>query len=140
MVEAQLDGKVQFVYEIAFAKLELKGILKVDPKVKLEDKIRFEIEPHFNEEILLKRLAHFKMIGNNETEYSKVVSRNRKKSDNQYLTHWYYPYKGKYHPRLVRSIFNIINMNYGETVLDPFIGSGTTTLEASSIRIKFTWV
>ena len=130
MVEAQLDSKVQFVYEIAFAKRELKGILKVDPKVKLEDKIRFEIEPHFNEEILLKRLAHFKMIGNNETEYSKVVSRNRKKSDNQYLTHWYYPYKGKYHPRLVRSIFNIINMNYGETVLDPFIGSGTTTLEA----------
>jgi tRNA G10 N-methylase Trm11 len=130
MVEAQLDGKVQFVYEIAFAKRELKGILKVDPKVKLEDKIRFEIEPHFNEEILLKRLAHFKMIGNKETEYSKVVSRNRKKSDNQYLTHWFYPYKGKYHPRLVRSIFNIINMNYGETVLDPFIGSGTTTLEA----------
>lgn len=130
MVEVELDDKVQFVYEIAFAKREIKGILKVNPTVKLEDKIRFEIEPHFNKEILLKRLAHFKMIGNNETEYSRVVSRNRKKSDNQYLTHWYYPYKGKYHPRLVRSIFNIIDMNYGETVLDPFIGSGTTTLEA----------
>jgi DNA modification methylase len=82
--------------------------------------------------MLLKRLAHFKKIGNRETEYSRIVSRNRKKtkSDNQYLTHWYYPYKGKYHPRLVRSIFNIIGMSFGETVLDPFIGSGTTTLEA----------
>lgn len=129
MVEAELDDKVQFVYEIAFAKRELIG-LKVEPEVKLEDKIRFNLNPPFNQEILLKRLAHFKKIGNNETEYSRVVSRNRKKSDNQYLTHWYYPYKGKYHPRLVRSIFNIIEMNYGETVLDPFIGSGTTTLEA----------
>ena len=59
-----------------------------------------------------------------------IVSRNIKRSDNQYLTHWYYPYKGKYHPRLVRSIFNIIGLQWGQTILDPFIGSGTTALEA----------
>jgi hypothetical protein len=131
-VEARLDGKVQFVYEIAFAKRELKGILKVDPHMSLEDKVRFEIDSNLMQDLLIKRLAHFKMIGNVETEYSRIVSKYRKKSksDNQYLTHWYYPYKGKYHPRLVRSIFNIIDLKYGETVLDPFIGSGTTCLEA----------
>lgn len=136
MVEAQLDNKVQFVYEIAFAKRELTGLgavptgLGVKTTVKLEDTIRFEIEPPFNEEALLKRLAHFKSIGGRETEYSRIVARNQKRSDNQFLTHWYYPYKGKYHPRLVRSIFNIIELQYGQTVLDPFIGSGTTILEA----------
>lgn len=134
MVEVELDNKVQFVYEIAFAKREIKGILGIDPHLKLEDKIRFELEPPSpsDKDALLKRLAHFRKIGNSQTEYSKIVSRYRKKSqsDNQYLTHWFYPYKGKYHPRLVRSIFNIIKMKYGETVLDPFIGSGTTTLEA----------
>lgn len=135
-VEAQLDNKVQFVYEIAFAKRELTGLdavptgLAVKTNVKLGDTIRFEIEPPFNEEALLKRLAHFKSIGGKETEYSRIVARNQKRSDNQFLTHWYYPYKGKYHPRLVRSIFNIIGLQFGQTVLDPFIGSGTTTLEA----------
>jgi DNA modification methylase len=136
VVEARLDNKVQFVYEIAFAKRELTGLdavptgLGVKTNVKLGDTIRFEIEPPFNEEALLKRLAHFKSIGGRETEYSRIVARNQKRSDNQFLTHWYYPYKGKYHPRLVRSIFNIIGLQFGQTVLDPFIGSGTTTLEA----------
>jgi len=138
LVEAQLDNKVQFVYEIAFAKRELTGLgavptgVGVKANVKLEDTIRFEIEPPFDEEALLKRLAHFKSIGGRETEYSRIVARNqtKRKSDNQFLTHWYYPYKGKYHPRLVRSIFNIIQLQYGQAVLDPFVGSGTTTLEA----------
>jgi len=129
MVEAHLDDKVQFVYEIAFAKRELLG-LNVKTNTELDDKIRFKIETPVNEQILLKRLAHFKKIGNTPTEYSWIVSKNQKKSDNQFLTHWYYPYKGKYHPRLVRSIFNIIGLNYGQTVLDPFLGSGTTALEA----------
>ena len=135
-VEAQLDNKVQFVYEIAFAKRELTGLdavptgLAVKTNVKLEDTIRFEIKSPFNEEALLQRLAHFKSVGGRETEYSRIVARNQKRSDNQFLTHWYYPYKGKYHPRLVRSIFNIIGLQFGQTVLDPFIGSGTTTLEA----------
>lgn len=128
-VEAHLDDKVQFVYEIAFAKRELLG-LNVKTNIKLDDKIRFEIETPTNDQTLIKRLAHFKKIGNTKTEYSWIVSRNQKKSDNQFLTHWYYPYKGKYHPRLVRSIFNIIGLNYGQTILDPFLGSGTTALEA----------
>jgi tRNA G10 N-methylase Trm11 len=135
-IEAQLDNKIQFVYEIAFAKRELTGLdtdcaeLKDKTKVKLEDTIRFEIKTPFDQADLLRRLAHFKSIGGRETEYSRMVARNQKGSDNQFLTHWYYPYKGKYHPRLVRSIFNIIHLQYGQTVLDPFVGSGTTTLEA----------
>lgn len=134
-VKVELDNKVQFVYEVAFAKRELEG-LNVNTIFDLENKIEFEIVPPFNEVILLRRLAYFKRVGKKETEYSKIISRNRKTSDNQYLTHWYYPYKGKYHPRLVRSIFNIIGINYGETILDPFVGSGTTTLEAHLFGIN----
>ena len=52
------------------------------------------------------------------------------------MTHWYYPYKGKYHPRLVRAIFNIIGLQIGQTVLDPFVGSGTTTLEAHLLGLN----
>jgi DNA modification methylase len=124
------------VYEVAFAKRELTGLgAKVHSR--LEDTIRFEIEPPCDINKLAKRTAHFQSIGNQKTEYSWVVSHNQKGSDNQFLTHWYYPYKGKYHPRLVRSIFNIIGLEYGETVLDPFIGSGTTGLEAHLFGLDF---
>lgn len=129
-MQAELDKKVQFVYEIAFARRELDG-LGVKYELKLEDTIQFEIKQPYDTDYLVKRLAHFGRIGQTGTEYSSnIVSRNIKRSDNQYLTHWYYPYKGKYHPRLVRSIFNIVGLRWGETILDPFVGSGTTTLEA----------
>ncbi len=127
---AELDEKIQFVYEVAFAKRELKG-LGLDFDTKLEETIRFEIKPPFDANMLAKRLAHFNTIAGQQTEFCKTVAeRNQKRSDNQYLTHWYYPYKGKYHPRLVRSIFNILNLKYGQKVLDPFLGSGTTALES----------
>jgi len=126
---AELDNKVQFIYEIAFAKRELNG-LGAKSETRLGDTIRFELIPPFDEGLLTRRLAHFRKVGQRETEYSWIVSKNIKRSENQYLTHWYYPYKGKYHPRLVRATFNIIGLRFGQTVLDPFVGSGTTTLEA----------
>ena len=33
---------------------------------------------------------------------------NRTRSVNQYLTHWIYPYRGKFHPQMVRALLNII--------------------------------
>lgn len=136
VILAELDNKIQFVYEVAFAKRELTG-LGVNVTTKLEDTIRFELRPPCDVDELVKRLAHFQSVGDKKTEYTKLVARNRKGSDNQYLTHWYYPYKGKYHPRFVRSIFNIVNLNYGQKVLDPFLGSGTTALESHLFGLDF---
>jgi DNA modification methylase len=136
VILAELDNKIQFVYEVAFAKRELTG-LGVNAITVLEDTIRFELKQPYKETELLKRLAHFQSVGNKKTEYTRLVKRNRKGSDNQYLTHWYYPYKGKYHPRLVRSIFNIINLKFGQKVLDPFLGSGTTALESHIFGLDF---
>ncbi len=136
-IVAELDEKIQFVYEVAFAKRELRG-LGLDFDTKLEETIKFEIRHPFDANILAKRLAHFHTISGQQTEFSKMVEeRNQKASDNQYMTHWYYPYKGKYHPRLVRSIFNILNLKYGQKVLDPFLGSGTTALESHLFGLDF---
>lgn len=46
-----------------------------------------------------------------------------------YLTHDFHSYKGKYYPHLVNSCINAYG-NDPEFVLDPFMGSGTTNLEA----------
>ena len=54
---------------------------------------------------------------------------------NQYLTHWIYPYRGKYHPQMVRALLNIVGAKPGSRILDPYLGSGTTALEASLLGI-----
>jgi SAM-dependent methyltransferase len=52
-----------------------------------------------------------------------------------YATHGLFPYRGKFHPQLIKAIMNIIAVRPGETILDPMTGSGTTNIEASLIGI-----
>lgn len=48
-----------------------------------------------------------------------------------YLTHELHLYKGKFFPRMVRSLLNRYLTNENAIVVDPFVGSGTTLLESS---------
>lgn len=48
-----------------------------------------------------------------------------------YATHGLFPYRGKFHPQMVRGILNAIGIGPGDAVLDPMMGSGTTLIEAS---------
>lgn len=47
-----------------------------------------------------------------------------------YATHGLFPYRGKFHPQMVRGILNAIGVGPGKTVLDPMMGSGTVPIEA----------
>lgn len=48
-----------------------------------------------------------------------------------YATHGLFPYRGKFHPQLIKAILNIIGIRKGEVVLDPMAGSGTLNIEAA---------
>lgn len=48
-----------------------------------------------------------------------------------YATHGLFPYRGKFHPQMVRGILNMIGVGPGQSVLDPMMGSGTVPIEAS---------
>ena len=52
-----------------------------------------------------------------------------------YATHGLFPYRGKFHPQLIKGLLNILNIQHGETVLDPMCGSGTLNVEASIMGI-----
>lgn len=52
-----------------------------------------------------------------------------------YATHGLFPYRGKFHPQMVKGILNVMGLHPGETVLDPMMGSGTTLIEASLMGI-----
>ena len=51
------------------------------------------------------------------------------KKESKYVTHGLHPYKGKFYPQLVKSLFNLSQIKPGSKIFDPFCGSGTTTLE-----------
>ena len=131
---AELIENVQFIYELALAELELQAF-EVDFSV--TNSLRgfvLRIPPDVNK--LVRRLAYFKTISHRTTDYYRLTRYNRTRSVNQYLTHWIYPYKGKFHPQMIRALLNILKLKANETVLDPFIGSGTTAVEAQLLGIN----
>jgi len=135
--ELILLDNVQFIYELSLAKLELKA-LGADYEV-ANGLREFRLNNKSNElnERIIKKSSYFKSIGNNFTDYFQIIQKNKTRSINQYLTHWIYPYKGKFHPQMIRALLNIIGLKEGDTVFEPFSGSGTTALEAQLLNINF---
>ena len=92
---------------------------------------------------VLSRSAYVGALDDNQTVYAQLIQPkyqggkfNRTRSVNQYLTHWIYPYRGKFHPQMIRALLNIVGAKQGSVVLDPYIGSGTTALEASLLGMR----
>lgn len=132
--QIELLDNVQFIYELALAQLELQSL---GANFEITNGLReFKLLNSPDKEKLKKRLAYFKFVFGEPTDYFQIIKRNRTRSVNQYLTHWIYPYKGKFHPQMIRALLNIIGLEPGDTVLDPFIGSGTTAVEAQLLGIN----
>lgn len=53
-----------------------------------------------------------------------------------YATHSLFPYRGKFHPQLIKGLINILGIKNGETIIDPMTGSGTTNIEATLMGIN----
>jgi len=132
-----LLDNVQFIYELYLAELELKS-LGVDFEV-VNGLREFQILNKSCEikDLIKKKSAYFKIIDGEFTDYFQIIQKNQTRSVNQYLTHWIYPYKGKFHPQMIRALLNIIGLKEGDTILDPFSGSGTTALESQLLGINF---
>ena len=132
-----LLDNVQFIYELSLAELELKA-LGVDFEV-TNGLREFKVLNQTNElkELIKRKTSYFKTIDGKYTDYFHIIQKNQTRSVNQYLTHWIYPYKGKFHPQMIRALLNVIGLKEGDTVFEPFSGSGTTALEAQLLGINF---
>ncbi len=53
-----------------------------------------------------------------------------------YGTHGLFPYRGKFHPQMIKGLLNAMGLKPGDTVLDPMMGSGTVPVEASLMGIR----
>ncbi len=134
IVKLKLLNNIQFIYEIALARLELQSF---NPDLKITNDFReFEIKDNGNLNELKRRLAYFQTVNGDYSDYYYLQKYNQTKSVNQFLTHWIYPYKGKFHPQMIRALMNVIKIKEGEVLLDPFVGSGTAVLEAQILGVN----
>ena len=132
-----LLDNVQFIYELSLAELELKAL---GADFNVTNGLReFKILNKSEElkELIKKKASYFRTVNGEYTDYFNIIQKNQTRSVNQYLTHWIYPYKGKFHPQMIRALLNIIGLKEGDIVFEPFSGSGTTALEAQLLGINF---
>lgn len=104
-------------------------------------------------EQLLDRTAFIKSVDNKFSKHYLLYSNNSEKihadrsSATQayfeegrfstgYATHGLFPYRGKFHPQLIKGLINILNIQKKEIILDPMAGSGTTNVEAALMGIN----
>ena len=130
--DLELFPSVTEIFELEFAYYESKALSKGE---------------------LIRRGAYFKSISGIETVHfkicngtSKALFENRAKStmlyfinsmySTGYATHGLFPYRGKFHPQMIKALMNILGIKEGETVLDPMCGSGTVNVEAALIGVN----
>jgi len=105
-----------------------------------------------DEQALIERSAYFKTVNGKPTKHFLRCSRKTKATQGRsavakayfeegqfstgYATHGLFPYRGKFHPQLIRGIFNILGIKEKETILDPMCGSGTANIEAALMGIN----
>ena len=102
---------------------------------------------------LIERCAMFSKVDGRETYHYKICasaplqvdpkSTMRRKSffvqyqfKTGYATHGLFPYRGKFHPQLIKAIMNIIQLPKDGIVLDSMTGSGTVNIEAGIIGVN----
>ena len=121
---------MQTLADLEFLDLELRGLTRgyaIDPTNRV-------VSLEGDEEFIRLRVAHLEKVKGKMTLYTDLVDKFG--DTNAYCFHNLYPYKGKFYPRVVRTLINAFKLNHNSLVLDPFNGSGTATHEASLMGIK----
>lgn len=101
---------------------------------------------------LISRSAFFKSFNGDLTNHfltysntSDALAKSRSSKTKQYFkngqfstgysVHSLFPYRGKFHPQLIKGLLNIIGLKKNDIVLDPMCGSGTLNIEAALMGI-----
>ena len=160
----ELSGKDVAIEQISkCSNILLKGMyhnlfpkhLKITPQLNevYELALAFYESRILSNEEIIKNGAYFACVNKNFTRHFHMCtgdtlllpeySSSRLKSffeTNQfrtgYATHGLFPYRGKFHPQMIKALINIMGLKPGDTILDPMMGSGTVPIEACLMGIN----
>jgi len=138
---------VQFLYEEQLARVEMKALGCDNCERDADNPWLISAHVNGSSSDVIQRSAYVGTIDGQTTVYGDLIKPkyqggrfNKTRSPNQYLTHWIYPYRGKFHPQMVRALLNILGVRRGSLVCEPYLGSGTTAVEASLLGANFVGV
>lgn len=140
-IELKFHDYRYFPYELRLAELEAERILGAVPQLR-NDSLYVET----NNPVALKaldKLTYFRHAVVNgkspvvpqqarlEASASKHGNPNQiRRQHTRYSAHGLHEYRGKFNPQMVRAVANLLGLNTGDRIWDPFCGSGTVLLEA----------
>ncbi|MEW6161884.1 MAG: hypothetical protein AB1606_00965 [Nitrospirota bacterium] len=78
------------------------------------------------------RSPHFGLGKNHIGDFVDWASTDLRKP----FLHYLHKYKGKGDPRISRALINLLNVKEGDTILDPFVGSGAFIADAPTMGIN----
>jgi len=128
----ELLPSINELFELELAYLEYYCL----PEDSFVDRLAYFKSAHgkFTKHFLMYN--HFNnTLTNNYSQITKSYLENKLFSTG-YATHGLFPYRGKFHPQLIKALINIIGIKTRETILDPMCGSGTTNIEAALMGIN----
>ncbi|HQU32241.1 MAG: hypothetical protein HRU72_02300 [Planctomycetia bacterium] len=130
---------------------DVKLLSSVDELFELE---LANLEYHIlNKDELIERSAFFQLVNGKPTKHfqlysaqSLALTEDRSAQTKNYFengqfstgyaTHGLFPYRGKFHPQLIKGLLNIIGIKKTDVILDPMCGSGTANIEAALMGIN----
>ena len=127
----ELLPQVNEVYEIRLAYMEYLTLTEEDllERGAYFAKVRDQITRHF----LICSGNPLQVSKGSSIRLKTFFEANQFKTG--YATHGLFPYRGKFHPQMIKALINILELRPGDVVLDPMMGSGTTLVEASLMGI-----
>ncbi len=130
--EYELLPNTSEVFELEFAYYEYKFLTK-DEIVQRGGFFKSVDGIPTNHYIICSNNSHLIWEGRSEITKSYFKEGN---FSTGYATHGLFPYRGKFHPQLIKGILNILKIQPEAVVLDPMCGSGTLNVEASLLGIN----
>jgi len=128
----ELLPSVTELFELELAYLEYNTIAKKD----LLERTAYikSINEKFSHHFLMYSIKNDSLIEDRSSLTTAYFTEGQYSTG--YATHGLFPYRGKFHPQLIKALINIIGVKKGETILDPMCGSGTTNIEAALLGIN----
>ena len=140
-VELKFHDYRYLPYELRLAELEAESLLGAVPQ-RINGSLHLE-PPNGVAAEALDRLTYFRHASVEgkpvvvpqqarlEASASTHGNPNRlRRQQTRYSAHGLHEYRGKFNPQMVRTVTNILGLNVGDRIWDPFCGSGTVLLEA----------
>lgn len=127
----ELVPQLNEVYELELAFYESQMLS--DEEIIKNGAYFARVHNHFTRHFLMCRGEPVKLADHSSSRLKSFFKTNQFKTG--YATHGLFPYRGKFHPQMIKGLLNVMGLKPGDTVLDPMMGSGTVLLEAKLMGI-----